>query len=313
MAAKKITVVGAGKVGSAIAFIAARKGLGDIVLWNRDPAKAQGICLDILHSAAPLEFDVSIVGTSDFEKTRNSDVICISAGAARKEGQSRDDLLFSNAKIVGGLAEQLAKYSPNAVFVVVTNPLDVMCFVARQKTGFPKERVLGMAGALDTARFAAFIGMELNVPVQKIQATVLGSHGDLMVPVISKTTVNKKPLSQALPEKKIIELVERTRNAGAEIISLEKDSAFFAPAACVVQMAEAIIKDQKKVLPCSAFLEGEFGLSDVFLGVPVSLGKKGGEKIVEIKLSEDEQRALKKSAASIQTLIQTWKAGEKND
>jgi malate dehydrogenase len=260
----------------------------------------QGKALDQWESA-PIElFDSRVIGTNGYAETAGSEIVVITAGIARKPGMSRDDLLNTNAGIVKAVATEIKKTSPNAIIVMVSNPLDVMCYVALKVTGFPRERVLGMAGVLDTARYRSFLAEELNVSVRDIQAMVLGGHGDTMVPLISYTTVSGIPVSQLMDKAKLDAIVDRTRNGGAEIVKyLKTGSAYYAPSAAAVQMCEAIVLDQKRVLPCAAWLQGEYGMKDLFLGVPCVLGRKGLEKILDVKLTAEERTALEKSAAAV--------------
>ncbi len=300
----KITVVGAGNVGATAAHWAAAKELGDVVLVDIVEGVPQGKGLD-LFEASPIElFDARITGANDYAATAKSDVVIITAGLARKPGMSRDDLMKTNAGIVKGCAEQVARHSPDAVIIVVSNPLDVMTYVAKKASGFPKERVVGMAGVLDTARYRAFIAEAAGVSVEDIQALVLGGHGDSMVPLISYTTISGIPVTEFIPKDKLDAIVQRTREGGIEIVNLLKTgSAYYAPSAAAVQMAEAILKDKKRVLPCAAWLEGEYGVSGVYCGVPVLLGAGGVEKIIEVPLTADERIALHKSAADVKANI----------
>ena len=300
----KITVVGAGNVGATAAHWAASKELGDVVLVDIVEGVPQGKGLD-LFQAGPVElFDAKITGTNSYEATAGSDVVIITAGLARKPGMSRDDLMKTNAGIVKSCAEQVAKHSPDAVIIVVSNPLDVMTYVAKRASGFPKNRVLGMAGVLDTARYRAFIAEAAGVSVEDIQALVLGGHGDDMVPLISYTTISGIPVTEFIPKDKLDAIVERTRKGGIEIVNLLKTgSAYYAPSAAAVQMAEAILKDKKRVLPCAAWLEGEFGISGVYCGVPVLLGAGGVERIIEVPLTTEERIALNASAGSVKSNI----------
>lgn len=305
MGRKKVTVIGAGNVGSSVAHLLALKELADVVMLDIAEGIARGKALDILE-ASPIEgFNSMVKGTSNYEETANSDIAVICAGSPRKPGMSREELLKTNASIVAQVAEKLAKASPGAVLIVVTNPLDAMSYVAMKASGYPRNRVIGMAGVLDSARLRTFIALELGVSPGDVNAIVLGSHGDSMVPLISYTTVKGVPITRLLPEDKIRELVERTRNAGAEILGLLKaSSAYYAPASAVVEMVEAVLLDQKKILPCSAYLEGEYGVSGCFLGVPVKLGSEGIEEILELELSEEEQRLLHASAEKSRELVE---------
>ncbi len=303
---KKIALIGSGNVGQIVALRLAEMDLADIVLIGGiHMGRTAGRALD-LAEAAPLEgYHKRIVGyTGEFAAIRDSDIVVISAGIPRRPGMSRDDLLGMNTSIVRMVSEKVAELAPNAIVIVVTNPLDAMCHVAYEATGFPRHRIIGMAGVLDSARFATFIGMELNVSVENVSACVLGGHGDSMVPLPRYTSVAGIPLTHLLHEEQIEALVRRTRTGGAEIVNLLKTgSAYFAPACAVKEMVEAIIKDKKKILPCSAYLEGEYGIHGVFVGVPVKLGEEGIEEILEIELSADEQGALLDSANSVKTLV----------
>ncbi len=304
MARNKITVVGAGFVGATAAHWAAAKELGDVVLVDIVEGVPQGKALDLLQ-ASPVEgFNVNVVGTNGYDETAGSDVVIITAGLPRKPGMSRDDLLLKNFQIVKSVTEQVAPRSPNAVIIVVSNPLDAMAYTALKVSGFPEERVVGMAGILDTARFRTFVSLELGVSVEDVQAFVLGGHGDSMVPLARYCSVGGIPLQSLLPPERIEALIERTRNGGAEIVNyLKTGSAFFAPSASAVQMAEAILKDQKRVLPCAAYLEGEYGYQGIYLGVPVLLGEGGVEKVFEIDLTPDEKAALDRSAEAVKGLV----------
>ncbi|HSJ25760.1 MAG TPA: malate dehydrogenase [Longimicrobiales bacterium] len=297
----KITVVGAGNVGATAAQGIARRELGrEVIMIDIMEGVPQGKGLDQWESAPIEGWDARVRGTNDYADTAGSDVVVITAGIARKPGMSREDLLNTNAGIVRSVAEQVKNSSPDAIVIMVSNPLDVMAHVAMQTTGFPRERVIGMAGVLDTARYRSFIALELDISVEDIQALVLGGHGDTMVPLASYTTVSGIPLSQLLPQDRIDALVDRARHGGAEIVSLLKTgSAYYAPGAAVVQMVEAIVRDKKRILPCSAFLQGEFGMNDLFLGVPCKLGRNGLEKVIEVELTDDERAALNKSADAV--------------
>ena len=260
----------------------------------------QGKALDQWQSAPIEGFDSRVIGTNGYDETSGSDLVIITAGIARKPGMSRDDLLNTNAGIVKDVAEQIKRSSPNAIIIVVSNPLDVMCYVAKQVTGFPRERVIGMAGVLDTARYRAFLAEALDVSVRDIQAMVLGGHGDTMVPLISYTTVSGIPVTQLLERSQLDAIVDRTRNGGAEIVKyLKSGSAYYAPSSGAVQMAEAIVRDQKRILPCAAWLEGEYGMKGVYLGVPCKLGRRGLEKVLDVQLTADERAALAKSAEAV--------------
>ena len=309
--AAKITIVGAGNVGATTAHWAAAKELGDVVLIDIVEGMPQGKALDLAESA-PLEgFDCRLVGTNDYADTAHSDVVVVTAGIARRPGMSRDDLLQTNAKIVSTVVSQVVRYSPNAYMIVVSNPLDAMVHVAKQVSGWPKQRVMGMAGVLDSARFRYFIAQELGVSVEDVHGFVLGGHGDTMVPVPRYATVNGISITQLLSAEQIARLVQRTRDGGAEIVNyLKQGSAFYAPGAAIVQMVEAIVKDKKRVLPAAAYLEGEYGLHDIYVGVPILLGAAGVEKVIEVELTTEEQAALKRSAAAVEELVRALPALE---
>ena len=302
---KKVTVVGAGNVGANCALRIAGKELADVVLVDVVEGVPQGKALDILQSGPVEGYDVTVTGANDYAPTANSDVVIITAGFPRKPGMSRDDLLLANYEIVKSATEQVVKYSPNTILILVTNPLDAMCWVAQQVSKFAKSRIIGMAGVLDTARYRTFIAAELGVSVESITALVLGGHGDTMVPIVRLTTVGGIPITELLPAGKINALVDRTRNGGAEIVKfLKTGSAYYAPSAAAVEMAESILKDKKKVLPCAVLLEGEYGYNGLFVGVPVKLGAGGIEKIYEVALTPEEKAQLDKSAASVKELIE---------
>ena len=296
-----ITVVGAGNVGATAAQRLAEKELAKaVVLVDVLEGVPQGKGLDQWQSAPIESYDTRVIGTNNYDETAGSDIVVITAGIARKPGMSRDDLLNTNAGIVKSVSEQIARSSPHAIVIVVSNPLDVMCYVAKHVTGFPRERVLGMAGVLDTARYRAFLAEALDVSVRDIQAMVLGGHGDTMVPLISYTTVSGIPITQLLEKSKLDAIVDRARNGGAEIVKyLKTGSAYYAPSAAAVQMVEAIVLDQRRILPCSAWLEGEYGMSGLYLGVPCKLGEGGLKQIVEVELTADERAALEKSADAV--------------
>ncbi len=300
---KKVTVIGAGNVGATAAQRLAEKALCDVVLVDIIEGVPQGKALD-LAEAAPIEkHDAHLVGTNAYDASAGSDIVIITAGIPRKPGMSRDDLLTTNAGIVKKVTQEVAARSPKATLIIVSNPLDAMCHVAFEASRFPKQRVLGMAGVLDSARFRAFIAMELNVSVENTHAFVLGGHGDTMVPLPRYSSVGGIPITELMTPERIEALVQRTRNGGAEIVSLLKTgSAYYAPASAAVEMAESILKDKKKILPCAAYLEGEYGIKDLFIGVPVKLGAKGIEQVIEIKLTAEENAALQKSAAAVQEL-----------
>ena len=297
----KITVVGGGNVGATAAQGLALKELArQIVIIDVVEGVPQGKGLDQWESAPIEGFDSRVIGSNSYDAAEGSDLFIVTAGIARKPGMSREDLLKTNAGIVQQVSEQIKRTSPNAIIIMVSNPLDTMAYVAMKATGFPRERVIGMAGVLDTARYRSFIALELDCSVEDIQALVLGGHGDTMVPLASYTTVSGIPLKQLLKQDRIDALVDRARNGGAEIVSLLKTgSAYYAPAAASVQMAEAIVKDKKRILPCSAWLQGEYGMKDLFLGVPCKLGRNGLEKIIVVELTADEKKALEKSADAV--------------
>jgi len=302
---KKITVIGAGNVGATCAHRLADKQLGDVVLIDILEGVPQGKALDLLE-AGPIEgYDVRVKGTNDYADTANSDVVVMTAGFPRKPGMSRDDLLKKNYEVVKSTIEKVVKVSPEAILIMVTNPLDAMAQTALKVSGFSKNRVIGMAGILDTARYRTFIAEALNVSVQNVQGFVLGGHGDTMVPVPRYTTVAGIPVGELMPKDKLDAIIERTRKGGGEIVSyLKTGSAFYAPSAAAVEMVEAIFYDRKKILPCAAYLEGEYGINGLYVGVPVKLGKNGIEEIIQIKLSAEEQAALQKSADSVKELVQ---------
>ena len=301
---KKVTVIGAGNVGANTAQKVAAKELADVVLVDVVEGVPQGKGLDMLESAPVEGYDVQIVGTNGYDETANSDIVVITAGFPRKPGMSRDDLLVANYEVVKTATEQAVKRSPNAILILVTNPLDAMCWTAMKVSGFPRERVIGMAGVLDTARFRTFIAQELNVSFENVTAMVLGGHGDTMVPLVRLTNVSGIPLAELTDQGTIDRLVQRTRDGGAEIVKyLKTGSAYYAPAASTVEMVESILKDKKKVLPCAVYLRGEYGIQDLFVGVPVKLGSKGLEKVYEIKLDSAENAALKKSADAVKELV----------
>ncbi len=308
MARKKISIIGAGFVGATAAHWAAAKELGDIVLVDILEGIPQGKALD-LFEASPIEgFDSQIIGTNSYEETKGSDLVIITSGVPRKPGMSREDLLDINRKIIESVVAEVVAKSPHAILLMVTNPLDTMTYLALKKSGLPREKVMGMAGVLDTARYRAFIAMELGVSVEDIQALLLGGHGDEMVPLPRYTTVSGIPLSQLLPKEKIDKLVDRTRKGGGEIVNLLKTgSAFYAPSAGVIQMAESILKDKKRILPCCVYLNGEYGLKDICFGVPVKLGEKGVESIIQIELTEEEKGLVNKSAESVKKSIEELK------
>jgi malate dehydrogenase len=305
---KKITVVGAGNVGASCAVRLADKALGDVVVVDVVEGIPQGKALDILEACPIGRSDVHVTGANDYAPTANSDIVIFTAGFPRKPGMSRDDLLWANYEIVKGTVEQAVKYSPNAILIVVTNPLDAMCQVALKVSGFPKHRVMGMAGILDTARFRTFIAAELDVSVEDVSAFVLGGHGDTMVPLVRYSSVAGIPLTDMMDAATIERLVKRTRDGGAEIVKyLKTGSAYYAPSAAAIEMVEAILKDKKRILPCAAYLEGEYGINGLYVGVPVKLGSNGIEKILEVKMTADELAALHKSAAAVKELVDVMK------
>ena len=300
---KKVTVIGAGNVGATAAQRLCEKELCDVVLVDIVDGVPQGKALDLVEASPIEKHDSFVTGTNDYEATKDSDVVIITAGIPRKPGMSRDDLIKTNAGIIKTVTEQVVKYSPDCIIIIVSNPLDAMCHVAYEASGFPKNRVIGMAGVLDSARFRAFIAMELDVSVENTHAFVLGGHGDTMVPLPRYSTVAGIPITELMPKDRIEALCDRTANGGAEIVGLLKTgSAFYAPASAAVEMAESILKDKKKVLPCAAYLEGEYGINELFIGVPVKLGANGIEQVIEIELTETENDALMKSAAAVQEL-----------
>jgi malate dehydrogenase len=299
-----VTVIGAGNVGATTAQRIAEKELADVVLVDVVPGIPEGKGLDLLESAPIQGFHSHVLGCHGYDETRNSDVVVVTAGIPRKPGMSRDDLLNTNAEIVHTVVSEAVLRSPDAIIILVTNPLDIMCAVAKKASGFPRERVIGMAGVLDSARFRTFLSMELQVSVENIHALVLGGHGDSMVPLPRYTTVAGIPVTELLPQETIDALIQRTRDGGAEIVKLLKaGSAFYAPSAAVEEMVESILKDQKKILPCSVYLMGEYGIEGVFLGVPVKLGVSGVDEILEIKLSDEERKLLNVSADAVRSSL----------
>jgi malate dehydrogenase len=301
---RKVTVIGAGNVGATTAQLIAQTGLADVVLVDIVEGLPQGKALDLAEAAPVVGYDVRITGTNDYADTANSKIIVVTSGIPRKPGMSRDDLVATNAGIVGGVVRAAAAVSPDAILIIVTNPLDAMCHVALRASGFPKERVIGMAGVLDSARFRSFIAEELEVSVRDVRAFVLGGHGDTMVPLPRYSTVGGVPITELMSPERVDALVTRTRNGGAEVVALLKTgSAFYAPAASVVEMAESILLDRRRVLPCAALLEGEYGVDGLFVGVPVLLGQGGIEKIIEITLTDEERHAFAGSAAAVKELV----------
>jgi malate dehydrogenase len=304
MPRNKVTVIGAGNVGATAAQRIAEAGLADVVLVDIVEGLPQGKALDLAEAAPVVGHDASIVGTNDYADTAGSDIIVVTSGLARQPGMSRDDLLAKNAGIVKAVVQASASQSPNAILVIVTNPLDAMCHVAMSASGFPRERVLGMAGVLDSARFRTFIAQELGVSVQDTHAFVLGGHGDTMVPLSRYSTVAGIPITELLPPDRVAAIEDRTRNGGAEVVALLKTgSAYYAPAASVFEMVEAILLDRKRVLPCAVLLNGEYGTDGLFVGVPVVLGSGGMERVIEITLTADETAAFQKSAAAVRELV----------
>jgi malate dehydrogenase len=301
---RKVTVIGAGNVGATTAQLIAQTGLADVVLVDIVEGLPQGKALDLAEAAPVIGYDVKITGTNDYADTAGSKIIVVTSGIARKPGMSRDDLIATNAGIVGGVVKAAAAVSPDAIVIVVTNPLDAMCHVAFKASGFPRERVIGMAGVLDSARFRSFIAAELEVSVRDVRAFVLGGHGDTMVPLPRYSTVGGVPITELMTPERVEALVDRTRNGGAEVVALLKTgSAFYAPAASVVEMVESILLDRRRVLPCAVLLKGEYGFEDLFVGVPAILGQNGMEKVVEIELTKDEAAAFAHSAEAVRELV----------
>ncbi|HEY7632502.1 MAG TPA: malate dehydrogenase [Thermoleophilaceae bacterium] len=300
----KITVVGAGNVGATTAQRLAERDYADVVLVDIVEGMPQGKVLDLNQAGPVVGYEANLVGTNGYDETAGSDIVVITSGFPRQPGMSRDDLLAKNKEIVGGVAQQVADRSPDAIVIVVTNPLDAMCHVAADVTQFPRQRVIGMAGVLDSARFRTFLAWELGVSVRDVTGFVLGGHGDTMVPVVSYSNVAGVPIRQKISDSRIEEIVQRTRDGGAEVVKLlQKGSAFYAPAAAVAEMCDAIVFDQKRVLPCAALCQGEFGVDGLFVGVPVRLGKEGVEEIIEIDLDDNEKDQLSKSAAAVKELV----------
>jgi malate dehydrogenase len=300
----KVTVVGAGNVGATTAQRLAERDYADVVLVDIVEGMPQGKALDLNQSGPVIGYEANMVGTNGYEETAGSDIVVITSGFPRQPGMSRDDLLAKNKEIVGGVAKEVAERSPDAIVIVVTNPLDAMCHVAFDVTQFPRQRVIGMAGILDSARFRTFLAWELGVSVRDVTGFVLGGHGDTMVPVVSYTNVAGIPIRQKIDDARLEEIVQRTRDGGAEVVKLlQKGSAFYAPSAAVAEMVDSIIYDQKRVLPCAALCQGEFGVDNLFVGVPVRLGKEGVEEIIDLDLDADEQEQLQKSAAAVKELV----------
>jgi malate dehydrogenase len=303
----KVTVVGGGNVGATLAQRIAEKELADVVIVDIVEGVAAGKALDHMQAAPIEKFDAKLTGGTNYDGTENSDVVVITAGLPRKPGMSRDDLLWKNEEIVAQVTREVANRSPNCIIIIVSNPLDAMCEVARRVSGFPPERVVGMAGVLDSARMRAFIAMELDVSVESTHAFVLGGHGDTMVPLPRYSTVAGIPITELISKERIDAIVQRTRTGGAEIVNLLKTSAWYAPSSAACEMVEAILKDKKKILPCAAYLTGQYGLDKLYVGVPVKLGRNGVEQIIEITLTDDEKKELASSAASVQELVEKLK------
>lgn len=303
----KVSIIGAGMTGATTAHWLADKEIADIVLVDIVEGMPQGKALDLQEAMPVVGKDVRVVGSNGYEETAGSDIVVITAGLPRKPGMSRDDLLAVNAKIVGDATEETIKYSPDAIYIILTNPLDVMCYVAMKKGGIPRERIIGQAGILDSARMRAFVSMELDVSVENVSCYVLGGHGDSMVPLTRHSNVAGVPLTEMLPKDRLEAIVDRTRKGGGEIVGLLKTgSAFYAPSAAIVQMVEAILKDKHLIVPCSVYLEGEYGLNGIFFGVPAQLGRKGMEKVLEYDLNDAEMAELKKSASEVIETVEAW-------
>jgi malate dehydrogenase len=304
----KVTVVGAGNVGASVAQYTVEKELADVVLVDVIEGVPQGKGLDLLQAGPIHRYDSRLSGSNSYDETANSDIVVVTAGFPRKPGMTRDDLLFKNAEVVQAVTQEVARRSPNAILIMVTNPLDAMVQLAWKVSGFPPQRVMGMAGILDSARFRTFIAMELGVSVENVTAFVLGGHGDTMVPLPRYSTVAGIPITELMPPDKIDAIVKRTADGGAEIVALLKSgSAFYAPAAATVEMIEAILKDKKKILPCAAYLDGQYGIKGLYVGVPVKLGRMGVEQVIEITLTPEEDAAFKKSAAAVRELVEKLK------
>ncbi len=305
---KKITVVGAGNVGATAAQRIVERGYADVVLVDIIEGLPQGKGLDLLEAGPVLGYDSQVTGTNSYEETADSDIVVITAGIARKPGMSRDDLLFTNMKIVGEVTRSVVEHSPDCILIVVSNPLDAMAHLAYKVSKFPRERVIGMAGILDTARFRTFLAQEVGVSVRDVSALVLGGHGDTMVPLVRLTTVGGVPVTEVLSGEAIEKIVQRTRDGGAEIVKLLKTgSAYYAPSAAIAQMVDAIVLDRKQILPCTAYLQGEFGIDGLYIGVPVKLGAAGMEEIVDLRLTEEEQAQLNRSADAVRQLLETMR------
>jgi malate dehydrogenase len=300
---RKVTIVGAGNTGATAAQVLAQRDYADVVLIDIKEGLPQGKALDISQMGPVLGFEATVSGTNSYEETAGSDVVVVTAGLPRQPGMSRDDLVTTNEKIVGSVVEQAIAQSPEAIIIVLSNPLDAMCHVARNVSGFPKERVFGQAGILDTARFRTFIAWETGSSVKDVQALVLGGHGDQMVPVVSATTVGGVPLTRLVSQDRIDAMVERTAKGGGEVVELLGTSAWYAPGAAVAQMVDAVLLDEHRVLPCTAYLEGEYGIDGLYMGVPVRLGAGGIEEVLELELTDDERGALEKSAAAVREVV----------
>jgi malate dehydrogenase len=301
----KVTVIGAGNIGGTTALHLAMRNIADVVLVDIVEGLPQGKALDILESGPILRFDSNVIGTNDYEDTAGSDVVVITSGKPRQPGMSRTDLLNDNQEIVGSVTKQVVENSPNAIIIVVANPLDAMCHVALETSGFPRERVIGMAGILDTARYRTFIAERVGASVRDVFALVLGGHGDTMVPLPSMATVSGVPITQMLSQDEVDAIVQRTRQGGGEIVELlGSGSAFYAPAAAIVEMVDAILMDQKRILPCAAYLQGEYGLNNLFVGVPIKLGASGIEDVIELELSDDEREQLEYSANDVREMVE---------
>jgi malate dehydrogenase len=306
---KKISIIGAGFVGSTTAHWLAAKEMGDIVLVDIIEGRPQGLGLDLYEASPIVGFDAHIIGTNDYADTANSDVVVVTSGAPRKPGMSREDLIKKNADITRDCITNVAKYSPNAIIIMVNNPLDVMTYLAREVSGFPKSRVFGQAGVLDSARYRTFIAMEANVSVEDVQAMLMGGHGDEMVPLPRFSTISGIPVTQFISEERLNAIVDRARKGGGEIVGLLKTgSAYYAPSAATAQMVEAVLHDKKRVLPCAAMLEGEYGLNDIYFGVPVVIGAGGVERVIELSLTDDEKALLQKSADAVRNTLNTLKS-----
>ncbi len=301
---KKVTVVGAGMVGATTAQYLAQRGYADVVLVDIVENLPQGKALDLAQAGPVIGYDARLIGSNDYAATAGSDVVVITSGSPRKPGMSRDDLLRVNMNIVGSVTEQIVRHSPDCVIVVVTNPLDAMCHVALDRSGFPSERVIGQAGVLDSARFRTFIAMEFDVSVEDVSAFVLGGHGDTMVPLPRYSTVAGIPITDLLPKERIEAIAQRTANGGGEIVQLLGTSAYYAPAASVAEMVDAIVLDRKRVIPCSVYLQGQYGINDLYVGVPIKLGAGGVQQVIEITLTEEEHAALQSSAGAVRELVE---------